>query len=89
MLAVLTPWADITYSVQMCGSRYAMQQNTREYEIDGYAEHTVSVNRTFRFRRWSATLNAAVLNLTDCRYEVIRYYPMPGRSVELTATFGL
>jgi vitamin B12 transporter len=49
----------------------------------------VSVNRTFRFRRWSATLNAAVRNLTDCRYEVIRYYPMPGRSVELTATFGL
>lgn len=89
VLAVLTPWADITYSVQMCGSRYAMQQNTREYEIDGYAEHTVSVNRTFRFRRWSATLNAAVRNLTDCRYEVIRYYPMPGRSVELTATFGL
>ena len=31
-------------------------------------------------------LQVSVRNLTDERYEVIRYYPMPGRSVEATAT---
>ena len=45
VLTILTPWLDVAYTVQMCGSRYAMQQNTREYEIDGYAEHTLSVSR--------------------------------------------
>lgn len=86
VLTILTPWLDVAYTVQMCGSRYAMQQNTSEYEIDGYAEHTLSVSRELKFRRWSATLQASVRNLTDERYEVIRYYPMPGRSVEATAT---
>lgn len=86
VLTILTPWLDVAYTVQMCGSRYAMQQNTREYEIDGYAEHTLSVSRELKFRRWSATLQVSVRNLTDERYEVIRYYPMPGRSVEATAT---
>lgn len=86
VLTILTPWLDVAYTVQMCGSRYAMQQNTREYEIDGYAEHTLSVSRELKFRRWSATLQVSVRNFTDERYEVIRYYPMPGRSVEATAT---
>lgn len=86
VLTILTPWLDVAYTVQMCGSRYAMQQNTSEYEIDGYAEHTLSLSRELKFRRWSATLQASVRNLTDERYEVIRYYPMPGRSVEATAT---
>lgn len=86
VLTILTPWLDVAYTVQMCGSRYAMQQNTSEYQIDGYAEHTLSVSRELKFRRWSATLQASVRNLTDERYEVIRYYPMPGRSVEATAT---
>lgn len=86
VLTILTPWLDVAYTVQMCGSRYAMQQNTSEYEIDGYAEHTLSLSRELKFRRWSATLQASVRNLTDERYEVIRYYPMPGRSVEVTAT---
>lgn len=86
VLTILTPWLDVAYTVQMCGSRYAMQQNTREYEIDGYAEHTLSVSRELKFRRWSAMLQVSVRNLTDERYEVIRYYPMPGRSVEATAT---
>lgn len=86
VLTILTPWLDVAYTVQMCGSRYAMQQNTREYEIDGYAEHTLSVSRELKFRRWSAMLQVSVRNLTDERYEVIRYYPMPGRSVEVTAT---
>ena len=86
VLTILTTWLDVAYTVQMCGSRYAMQQNTREYEIDGYAEHTLSVSRELKFRRWSAMLQVSVRNFTDERYEVIRYYPMPGRSVEATAT---
>ena len=69
------------------GKRYFMDQNIRANEIDGYMEHGLTVSRNFSLKRvGELRLQADVVNLTDKQYEVIKYYPMPGRSWRISAT---
>ncbi len=83
-----TPWLNMGYSVVGVGKRYRLSQNIPENRIDGYMEHTVSVSRELAMKRCKLRLQAEVVNLTDEQYEVIKYYPMPGRSWRLTGTLN-
>lgn len=89
MLLVKTPWADLGYRVNACGERYSMIQNTREYRLKPYWEHHLTAARTFELGKTRLTLLASLLNLSDTQYDIIQYYPMPGRSWQLTATIDL
>lgn len=82
-----TPWVTIGYSLIGVGKRYYLSQNIPENEIDGYTEHTLSASRNFRFRTFQLRLQADVVNITDEQYDIIKFYPMPGRSWKLTANF--
>ena len=85
---LLNPWANITYSVIASGRRYALPQNIDENRIDGYAEQTVSVNREFSVGKTSLFVQGEIVNLTDKNYDIIQYYPMPGRSWRLSIRFN-
>ena len=89
VLLVKTPWADLGYRVNACGERYSMIQNTREYRLKPYWEHHLTAARTFELGKTRLTLLASLLNLSDTQYDIIQYYPMPGRSWQLTATIDL
>jgi outer membrane cobalamin receptor len=66
------------------GKRYFMDQNIPSNEIDAYVEQGVSASRTFSFgKAHTLRLQADVVNLANRQYEVIKYYPMPGRSWRL------
>ena len=80
------PWVNVGYSLVGVSKRYFLSQNIPENEIDGYMEHTVSVSRKFTLKNCKLQLQAEVVNLTDEQYDVIKYYPMPGRSWRLTGT---
>ena len=67
--------------------RYYLSQNIPENEIEGYLEHTMTASREFALGNCSLHLQAEIINLTDAQYDVIKYYPMPGRSWRLTAVF--
>ncbi|MDR1780481.1 MAG: TonB-dependent receptor [Tannerella sp.] len=77
---VETPWLNAGYMLTMTGERYVLPQNIEANRIAGYAEHSVSLNRTLRWRAYSIRLQAEALNVGNKTYDVIRYYPMPGRS---------
>ncbi|MCD8292367.1 MAG: TonB-dependent receptor [Prevotellaceae bacterium] len=85
-LLVETPWVTAGYSAVAMGKRYYLSQNIPENEIAGYVEHTLSLSRQFTFDCCKLKLQAEVVNLTDKQYDVIKYYPMPGRSWRLTGT---
>ena len=78
------PWVNVGYSAGMVGKRYYMAQNIKANEIDGYCEHTATLWREFSIKGASLRLQAELINLTDAHYEVIKYYPMPGRNWRLT-----
>lgn len=84
-----TPFVNIGYSVVMCGKRYSMAQNKPEYMIEGYDEHTLTMSKTIRMAACSMELRGSVVNLTDKQYEIIKYYPMPGRSYNVSLTIKL
>ena len=86
---LLTPWVNVGYSATGQGKRYSMAQNTREYQLDGYMEHSLSLSRDFLLGDNMLRLQLTVNNITDKRYEIIKYYPMPGRSVTASATLDI
>lgn len=78
-----TAWMNIGYTLNAVGERYTLSQNTQAYRVEPYCDHGVSINRTFTFGRhhsWDLHLSAEALNLSGKNYEVIKYYPMPGRN---------
>lgn len=85
-MTLKTPWADIGYRAIFCGERWSNAQNTDEYRLKPYWEHNITVSRRFDLRTCKVTLSGTIQNLTDKQYEVIQYYPMPGRNFNITAT---
>lgn len=80
-------WLNVGYSVVGVGKRYYLSQNIPENEIDGYLEHTMTLSREFVLGKCRLSVQAEMVNVTDEQYDVIKYYPMPGRSWRLTGTF--
>ena len=82
------PWISVGYTLNMVGKRYFLAQNIPANEIEGYNEHTATLWREFKWEKCGLRLQAEIINLTDAQYEVIKYYPMPGRSWRITGTFS-
>ena len=89
-LTLETKWMNLSYRMTASGKRYVKNQNIASNEIPGYSDHSISINRGFSFGKahtYMIHLNLECLNLTDNNYEIIHYYPMPGRSFRLTVKF--
>lgn len=85
--ALETPWVNICYSMNAVGERYSLAQNLPAYRIDPYADHCLSINGDCSFgrrHRWGLHWSAEALNLAGTNYEIIKYYPMPGRNYRIT-----
>lgn len=48
-------------------------------------EQTLTLSRQFSFKACRLRLQADFINFMNEQYEVIKYYPMPGRSWKITA----
>ena len=83
------PWFNLGYTVLMQGERWSMAQNTPQYRLKPYWEQSITLSRDFQLRHASLHLQASLQNLTDEQYEIIRYYPMPGRHFVASATITL
>lgn len=79
------PWVNVSYTVTGVGERYSLPQNIKANRIEGYAEHTAALSREFDWGKGRLQLQAELVNFTDEQYDVIQFYPMPGRSYRLTA----
>ncbi len=84
-----TPWVDVAYNVVYASERYRMAQNSADNRIGPYADHSLSLFRTFRWGRHALRLQADALNLGGKNYEIVRFYPMPGRNYKFTVTYDL
>lgn len=88
-LALAMPWLTVGYTVMMQGSRYSMGFNKPEYRMPAYWEHSITLSRELIFRHWWLDLSAKATNITNEQYEIIQYYPMPGRQFSLSAAVYL
>lgn len=91
------PWVSVGWQMQAVGERWSMIQCTDEYRMKAYQEHTFTLSREFSLgkRKRNAEsgsdlkLSFSLLNAFNKQYEVIKYYPMPGRSWQATASLTL
>lgn len=79
-----TPWVNLSYSLLYSGKRYVLGQNLSENRLNGYTDHSISVSKNVDFNTFKTSFNVEVLNLADKNYEIVRYFPMPGRSIRAT-----
>jgi Outer membrane cobalamin receptor protein len=82
--AIETPWMNISYSFLWSGHRYAVNQNYAENRLPAYADHSLSINHTFKTKKQLIFGSFEILNLLNTNYEVVRWFPMPGRSFRAT-----
>lgn len=87
-LAVKSGIINFSYVCNGVGRRYSFPQNTSSNLIKGYLDHTISLNRKFHLKSGAITLAAEVLNIGNVNYEVVKFYPMPGRSYRLTLKYN-
>ncbi len=81
-------WINAGYLMSASGERYALPQNTLANRIAPYAEHSVSLGKSFTTGECKWQLQLECQNITDVQYDVIQYYPMPGRSYRFTVKFS-
>jgi len=79
-----TPWVNLSYSFLFSGKRYMLGQNISDNRLDSYSDHSLSAGRDFKIRNVTASLNVEVLNLLNKNYEIVKNFPMPGRSFRVT-----
>ncbi len=84
-IAFKTPYVTVGYSLVGVGKRYYMAQNLPVNEIAGYVEQNLALSHEFRLKDVRLDVRAELNNLADKQYDVIKYYPMPGRSWRLVA----
>lgn len=84
-----TPWINLSYSLLYSGKRYALGQNLTDNRLGGYTDHSVSISKELRIKKIQTSLSLEVLNMLDKNYEIVRYFPMPGRSVRATVKVKL
>lgn len=77
----------IAYTLIWSGVRYSNGFNDAAYRLKGYADHSISIRKKFSNRFGKFSLSGEALNLIGRNYEIVRNYPMPGRSYRLTLSF--
>lgn len=83
-----TPLIDLGYTATGVSERYYLPQNTEANRIDGYVEHTITASRTFSVGKCQMRLQGELINFTNQQYDIIKYYPMPGRSFRITGSIS-
>ncbi len=79
------PWVNVGWTLTAVSERYALPQNIEMNRMAGYVDQQLAFSRMFNIGSLRLRAQAEILNLGNVSYDVIRHYPMPGRSFR----FGL
>jgi len=75
------------YSFLFSGMRYTLGENNPANELSGWDTHDFFLTRAIKLSNFNINIKAEINNVFNERYEVIRYYPMPGKSYKISITF--
>ncbi|MDH6355570.1 vitamin B12 transporter [Dysgonomonas sp. PH5-45] len=78
------PWVNVTYTGLFSGRRYYSPENIASKKVAGYADHTIALNKQLNIKWVEYTFQLAFTNILNKQYQIINYYPMPGRAVNVS-----
>ena len=78
------PWVNMAINGQGVSMRWANNEHYESTDINGYWDMGLTLWRVFTLRRCRLEGRLDIKNLTNRQYEIVRFYPMPGRSWQAT-----
>jgi vitamin B12 transporter len=76
------------YSILFSGERYALGENDPTNLLPGWDEQDAFVSCQLPFKYFQTIIRGEVDNIFNQQYDVVHYYPMPGRSYKLSITIN-
>lgn len=76
------------YSLLFSGIRYTLGQNNSFNELPGWGSQDIFISHDIKTLLFKTTIKASLNNITNEYVDVVRYYPMPGRSFTITLLFN-
>jgi len=76
------------YSNTYSGGRYTLGDNIPTNYVDGWITQDISLSKSFKLHTALLTIKGEINNIANQRYDVIKYFPMPGRSYEISITIN-
>ena len=83
------PWVSFSLHGSGVSSRWANNQHYDDTLIDGYWDTGITAWHTFRWGNRSLEARFDLKNIFDRQYEIVRFYPMPGRSWQLSVKYQI
>ncbi|UKJ08315.1 TonB-dependent receptor plug domain-containing protein [Solitalea lacus] len=84
IFSLSTPPVDLAYNLLFAGSRYILNENIPQNYLSAYSEHGLTLSKAFKVYKLKNKLSLEVLNILNTQYEVVRNFPMPGRSLRVS-----
>lgn len=78
------PWFDFVYFAVFSGKRYTNLENVKDNRVDGFSDHSISLHKRVKIHDNTFYIQGNILNIWNENYDVIKFYPMPGRSYKLS-----
>ncbi|RYY21307.1 MAG: TonB-dependent receptor, partial [Chitinophagaceae bacterium] len=76
------------YNGIFSGHRFTLGENNDFNKLPAWMTHDFFITRNIQYSIFEVELRASVINAGDARYDIVRYYPMPGRSFQLSILFN-
>ncbi|MBO5614509.1 MAG: TonB-dependent receptor [Prevotella sp.] len=86
-LSYENPWLNLSVHTTGMSRRWANNEHYDDTDMDGYVEVGLTAWRQFRFGRHLLEGRFDLKNLFNHQYELVRFYPMPGRSYQMTINY--
>jgi outer membrane receptor protein involved in Fe transport len=83
------PWVNVSLHGSGVSSRWANNQHYESTEIDGYWDMGLTFWHNFCWSKQQLETRVDVKNLFNKQYEIVRFYPMPGRSWQVSLKYQL
>lgn len=83
------PWASVALHGSGISRRWTNNQHTEGSRVDGYWDMGLTVWHVFHWGQQQLEARVDVKNLFDEQYEIVRFYPMPGRSWQVSMKYQL
>ncbi len=88
-VAYENPWVNVSLHGQGVSKRWANNEHYASTDIQGYWETGLTIWRSFTLRHCRIEGRLDLKNLTNQQYEIVRFYPMPGRCYLITLNIKL
>ncbi len=83
-----SPYGTLSYTILHEGERYYQPQNIPVNKMNAYDEHSVTYSLDWTLAGIDCRWSVSCINMFDEQYDIVKFYPMPGRSWKSSVRFS-